>query len=501
MDTTPYWSHTARVPKFGKLTRDIKVDVAVIGGGMTGITAAYLLKKAGRRVALIERDRCLAVDSGHTTAHLTYVTDLRLHELVRNFGREHAQAAWDAGSAAINQIHTTLHAEAIDCEFRWVPGYLHAPLKSDRDERPAFKKDAKLAEELGFEARHVESVPLFARSGVRFANQAKFHPRKYLAALLELVDGKGGSVFEMSEVDEFCEKPRKIRANGHWVTCEYIVIATHVPLMGNTNLASATLLQTKLAPYTSYVLGARVPAGAVPEASYWDTSDPYYYLRIDRHDNFDYAIFGGEDHKTGQAQDTVKRFRRLETMLTKLIPAARVDHRWSGQVIETNDGLPLIGETAEGQFVATGFAGNGMTFGTLGAMMACDSALGRTNPWRELFDVHRKKLRGGTWNYLRENKDYPFYMLKDRLAAAEGKSTRSVKRGEGKILKIDGDRMAAYRDEHGKLTKLSAVCTHMGCIVHWNAAERTWDCPCHGSRFHPGGKVLAGPAEAPLEKA
>ena len=169
-------------------------------------------------------------------------------------------------------------------------------------------------------------------------------------------------------------------------------------------------------------------------------------------------------------------------------------------MIETNDGLPFIGETAERQFVATGYAGNGMTFGTIAAVMACDAALGRKNPWQPLFDVSRKKLLGGTWDYVKENLDYPYYMIKDRLFTAEQKSLRSVKRGSTAILRLQGRRVAAYRDQDGKVTTLSPACTHLGCIVHWNSAESTWDCPCHGSRFKPNGEVLAGPAESPLEK-
>jgi Rieske Fe-S protein len=223
-------------------------------------------------------------------------------------------------------------------------------------------------------------------------------------------------------------------------------------------------------------------------------------LRIDRHPRYDYAILGGEDHKTGQEADPESCFARLEAKLTQLLPGAAVDHKWTGQVIETNDGLPYIGETGEKQFVATGFAGNGMTFGTLGAMMATDRILGRKNPWQELFDVGRNKLKGGTWDYLKENIDYPYYYLRDRLTSAQGDSVESLKKGDGAILKIGGKRVAAYRNPNGSVSQLSPVCTHMGCLVRWNPADTTWDCPCHGSRFKPAGDVIAGPAETPLEK-
>ncbi len=270
--------------------------------------------------------------------------------------------------------------------------------------------------------------------------------------------------------------------------------------MGKTNIASATLLQTKLYLYTSYVLGGRVTKGVIPDGLFWDTASPYHYLRLDPHRDYDYAIFGGEDHKTGQAADTEACYRALERALRQVIPEIEITHRWSGQVVETNDGLPFIGETSARQFAATGYAGNGMTFGTLAGIMARDAVLGRRNPWDELFDPGRTKVNGGIWDYLKENIDYPFYMIRDRFAGPEGRSLRAVRRGQGKILQLNGEQVAASRDDNGKVTLLSPICTHMGCVVDWNEAERTWDCPCHGSRFKPNGDVLSGPAESPLEK-
>lgn len=499
MNTTPYWLDTAQIKLFPALSEEITVDVLVVGGGIAGLTTGYLLKEAGLKAAVVERAQLATIDTGHTTAHLTHVTDLRLREMVKNFGRDHAQAVWDAGAAAIDQIEELVAKEKIECEFTRVPGYLHAPVDGGtKDERTGFREDAELANELGFDATYLDSVPKMAMPGVRFANQAKFHPRKYLAGISAKIPGGGSHVFEETAIAKFDAEKHRARANGHWINYGRVVLATHNPLLGGAGVASATLLQTKLALYTSYVLGAKLPRGGVPIASFWDTNDPYNYLRVDRHADFDYAIFGGEDHKTGQAANTESCFRRLEDSFRKLLPNAEIDHRWSGQVIETNDGLPFIGENAEGQFLGTGFSGNGMTFGTVTAMMARDWATGVKNPWSELFDVDRKKIKGGAWDYLRENKDYPYYLIKSRFSEPEGESVRALKPGEGKVLKLKGEKVAAYRDAEGKVTKHSAVCTHMGCIVRWNQAEATWDCPCHGSRFDPAGKVIAGPAEAPL---
>ncbi len=496
-----YWVETASLPTHRPLDRDLDVDVIVIGGGITGITTAYLAKKANKTVALIDRGHCASIDTGHTTAHLTAVTDLRLYEIAKTFNRDAAKAVWDAGSAAIDEIVKLIRREDIACDFHWVPGYLHAPL---RDPNPKYveelEREAAFAQELGIKAEMIGSVPLFGVPGVKFSHQAIFHPRKYLQALLRIVDGGGSHVCETTAVDEITADPLTVKCGKHTVRGKYLVLATHTPLQGIAGTMSALLFQTKLALYTSYVVGGKVAKGRVPAASFWDNSEPYDYLRIEPHEDHDYVIFGGEDHKTGQEADPAAHYERLEKRLRQYVPEIRLDRRWSGQVIETNDGLPFMGETAEKQFVATGFAGNGMTFGTLGAMMALDAASGRKNPWQELFDVHRKKLLGGTWSYVTENSDYPYHLVRDWLARSDGDSKSDVARGEGKILKLDGKKVAAYRDEQGKLTLCSPVCTHLKCIVGWNDAEKTWDCPCHGSRFRPTGEVISGPAEEPLER-
>ncbi len=502
MATQSSWKDVI-VPQFAPLRESIEVDVLVVGGGITGITAAWLLKKAGKTVALIERDRCVQANTGNSTAHLTCVTDLRLHQLVDNFGPEATLAIWDAGLAAIEKISEVIQQENIACEFARTPSFLHASLNGDTNETAELKKDLKIANELGIDAEFVASVPIFKRSGIRFPNQAKFHPLMYLAQLVAKIPSAGSHVFENTEAVKFEEssdgRPVKVTASMHTISCDSVFIATDVPLVGLNNPVNAVLLQTKITSYTSYAIGAKVPANVAGDALFWDTGAPYFYLRIDRRQLEHYLIFGGLDHKTGQESNTDHLFDELENMLHRFLPSAAVDRRWSGQVTESHDGLPLIGPTTKHQFVATGFSGNGITFGTLAAMMYCDLLQNKKNPWSELFDPQRTQIRGGVFNYITENMEYPYFMIKDRLKASEGTSLQDLKCNEGKILKLDGKKIAAYRAADGEVIQLSAVCPHLGCIVHWNEAETSWDCPCHGSRFDTSGKVLAGPAETPLK--
>jgi glycine/D-amino acid oxidase-like deaminating enzyme/nitrite reductase/ring-hydroxylating ferredoxin subunit len=495
MDTTPLWLAEPG-PTYPALQGDLETEALIIGGGITGVTTAYLLKQAGRKVVLLERGAIGEGESGHTTAHLTKVTDRRLSELVRDFGRDHAQAVWDAGQSAVEEIGVRVRDERIECGWRGVPGFLFAALGEDAAKAADdLHREAHLAAELGFDADFVDRAPVVGRPAVRYPNQAEFHPIRYLRALAARIPGDGSYVFEHSEAGEFSDQ-RHVTINGYPVSYEHCVVATHVPLQARSATLPAMFLQTKLAAYSTYAVGGPVPHRKYPRALFWDTADPYLYIRIQEGEHDDYVIVGGADHKTGQG-DPEECYERLRHTARSFVPDATFDRRWSGQVIETPDGLPYIGETGAGEFVATGFAGNGMTFGTLAALMARDWVLGRKNPWRELFSPRRKKL-SGAWDYLRENKDYPCYLAKRLLAAADTASLDDVPRGEGRIVRLDGRKAAVHRRDDGSLCIHSAVCPHLGCIVEWNAAEKTWDCPCHGSRFQATGEVIAGPAESPL---
>jgi glycine/D-amino acid oxidase-like deaminating enzyme/nitrite reductase/ring-hydroxylating ferredoxin subunit len=492
-----WWISTTPSTTHPPLRSDLRVDVAVVGAGITGITAAYLLKKAGKKVALLERGRAAMAETGHTTAHLTHVVDTRLVDLVRTFGEAGAKAAWDSSRAALDQIEALVREWRIDCDFQRVPGYLFGTRDSDV---PLLQEEARLANQFGYRAEQVRPAdfPFRSRIVLKFDNQARFHPRRYLLALLAQIPGGGSEVFEETNVKTIESGPpvRVVSESGAAVTCDHVLVAAHVPFQNRV------LIHAKQAAYRSYVLAARTPKGKLADALYWDVLDPYHYVRLQPGPDHDLVILGGEDHKTGQVTDTEGPYQKLVAFLRdELGPEAVVVARWSGQIMETVDGLPYIGAnvvSAPNELVATGYAGNGLTYGTLAGLMLAERILGRSTPWDKLYDPGRVKIRG-TWEFVKENLDYPLHLLKDRLRGAEARALPEVGTGQGKIVKLDGKKVAVARDETGAVHAVSAVCPHMGCQVHWNVTERTWDCPCHGSRFLPTGEVLNGPAITGLE--
>jgi glycine/D-amino acid oxidase-like deaminating enzyme/nitrite reductase/ring-hydroxylating ferredoxin subunit len=475
------------------------VDVLVIGGGITGLTAAYLLATSGKRVAVVEREIVGSGETGNTSAHLTAITDLRLTDLSKRFGRTAAALAWDAGATAIDLIESIAERESIACDFARVPGWLCTPFfDAEPDEK--LRDDADLARELGIAAVYRQSGPLGGKPAVSFPDQALFHPLRYLDGLAAAARRAGVAIVEHAEVSEVLQDPLVAVVNGENIACGDVLIATHVPIMGSTGMAKAIMFQTKLYPYSTYVVGGRIAEEIAP-GLYEDTASPYHYLRVHRDERGLYAIYGAGDHKTGKVTDTDERFVEVAQEVKRLFPSIQIDARWTGQVIEPSDGLPFIGETAPHQYAATGYAGNGLTFGTFAGLMMHDAVMGVANPWRELFDPHRKVLKPSVvGTVVSENLDYPLHFVLDRLRRNRRDTVRSLKPGEAKVLTIGGKPVACHRRKDGELLKVSAVCTHMGCLVRWNVTEETWDCPCHGSRFTAEGLVLGGPAESALEK-
>jgi Rieske Fe-S protein len=337
-------------------------------------------------------------------------------------------------------------------------------------------------------------LPFATEGGLRFADQAQFHIRRYLLPQAARIPGGGCHVFEDTQALEVKDgEPCRVVTDRGTITARDVLLATHAPLDNKT-------IQTKVAQYRSYVLGCRV-AGAAPDGLFWDDEDPYHYIRSQPTSRGPVVIIGGEDHKVGQEEDTEARYEALLGYARDRFDVRSVEYRWSAQVLEPVDGLPYIGrDTGAGHvYVATGFSGTGMTFGTVSALVLTDAVLGRPNPWAELYDAGRLKPAKSAGRFLKENVDYPAHLVGDRLKRPKGRSIADVPRGEGRVLLVDGERIAVSRDDAGRARAASAVCTHMGCIVNWNDAERSWDCPCHGSRFDPAGQVLDGPAARNLE--
>lgn len=499
MRSSPWLTIPTRT--FQPPARDVSVDVAVVGAGITGVTAAALLKQRGYSVAVLDRDRVGGGDTGHTTAHVTAVPDRTLHDLVSTLGVDRAGAVWDAGRAAIDRIERLTGWCRNRCGFVRVPGVLHVrpgdPAADDATE--ALRQSLDACATLGIDAEWDDAVAPFGTPGLRFPGQARVRPHLYVRALADQIHGQRCVVYERAPVEAITGPPIALTVGRHTIFAERVVIATHDPLQGLASTLRAALTQSRIALYTSYAVRGRIERGRLPDALFWDLASPYRYLRLDPQRTCDAVILGGADHKTGQVDDPSACYGELADALRALVPGVTIDARWSGQVMESTDGLPFIGESAPGQFSATGYGGNGLTFGTLAGMMAADWVAGIASPWAGLFAWSRSGLgAGGLRSFVAENVDYPYYRVRDAVAGAPALSRREIGAGEGRVVERDGQKVAIYRRPNGVLVERSAICPHMGCTVRWNDADQTWDCPCHGSRFTPDGAVIGGPAERPL---
>jgi glycine/D-amino acid oxidase-like deaminating enzyme/nitrite reductase/ring-hydroxylating ferredoxin subunit len=490
------------------LTHDIDADVCVIGAGIAGVTTAYLLAMEGRSVALIDDGTPGCGQTGVTTAHLSAEIDDGYTEIVRLHGVDGARLACDSHRAAITRIETICTQERIDADFHRVSGYLF--LSPEHGEQ-ILDEEMEAAQRAGLEVEKLRHAPVNGfNSGpcLHFPRQAQFHPLKYLNGVIEAFTRAGGRVYGGVRATKVTGgKPALVEtADGPRIRSKAVVVATNVPFV------DLFAIHTKQAPYYTYVIGARIPADAVTPALYWDTHDPYHYVRVQRTSNaalggdndgvVDVLIVGGEDHKTAQASDTEERFGALEQWMRERFPsAAAVEFRWSGQVMETQDGLGFIGRNpmdADNVYVATGDSGMGMTHGTIAGMLISDLIQGRNNRWAELYDPSRIRV-GAAGEFLKENLNvaaqYTSYVTPGEVSSLD-----EITPATGAVMREGARKVAVFRDEAGEIHKMSAICTHLGCIVGWNKAASTWDCPCHGSRFDGYGRVLNGPASKDLEK-
>lgn len=483
------------------LQADASADVAIIGAGMAGLTTAYLLSSQGQSVIVLDDGPMTGGETGRTTAHLSNAIDDRYVELERLHGPEGAALAADSHTAAIARIESIVQSERINCDFTRLDGYLFVPGDQPRD---LIDRELAAAHRAGLTS--VERVDRAPLSGVdtgpclRFPAQAQFHPLLYLQALASAIEARGGRICTQTHASQIQggDDARVTTSAGPVVRCRAIVVATNSPI--NDLVA----IHTKQAPYRTYVIGARVPRGSLTPALYWDTAEPYHYVRLQPLDaQHDLLIVGGEDHKTGQAADPDDRFSRLEAWTRVHFPIAQdITFRWSGQVMEPIDGVAFIGANPLDKpnvFIATGDSGQGMTHGTIAGILLTDLILGRPNPWARLYDPSRKTLKSFR-DFASENLNVARQYL-DHLAPGEVSSPDQIPPGHGAIVRQGLKKLAVQRDDTGQLHTLSATCTHLGCVVRWNPLEKTWDCPCHGSRFKPTGQVINGPANTNLPPA
>ena len=507
--TQPSWFADARTPKFGRLDQDISVDVAIIGGGIAGMTTGYLLAKAGKKVAVIEDGNLSSGETGRTTAHVTHALDDRYYDIEKFIGKKGARLAAESHTAAINIVERIVRDESIECDFERLDGFLFL---DPTDKKASLKKEleathragiagTKLLEENGISLESLRSVPC-----LRFPDQAQFHILKYIKGLADAIVRHSGFVFTETHAKSVSSKAVK-SAEGNIVKAKKIVIATNAPIVDKLSK-----LYDKQDAFRTYVVAARIRKGAVPKALYWDTGNqesqnlvnPYHYVRIQQlkeNSEYDLLISGGEDHEAGKMDDEddlQAHFNRLESWTRKHFPIETIEYRWSGQVLEPKDTMAFIGRNPRDKrrniFIATGDSGNGMTHGTIAGILLTDLILGRRNRWTSLYNPSRK-MKGRS-----KKSDGKYNPTMLELGQAKKQALR-LRNGGGMVSEIKrGKPRAFYKDGSGKLHEYSAVCTHLGCTVSWNDLEKSFDCPCHGSRFSCRGKVVNGPANDDLEK-
>jgi glycine/D-amino acid oxidase-like deaminating enzyme/nitrite reductase/ring-hydroxylating ferredoxin subunit len=493
------WLDDAPTVQAPALSGAASADTIVIGAGLAGLSVAYALARRGRAVVVLDRGAIARGMTARTTAHLVSELDDFYFKLVKRRNEEDARLFAESQQAAIDSIEANVREANIDCDFTRLDGYLFGHTD---DQLELLEDEFEAAAKAGLSVSWAERAPMSGLDTgpcLRFANQARIHPLKYLAGLADAITAKGGRIFANTPVESVDERDDAVIVtlqNGGELRAAHVVVAANSPF--NDRVA----VHTKQAPYRTYVMAFAAPSGAVADALLWDTLDPYHYVRIQPGSGADAVIVGGEDHKTGLADDAEMRFANLEAWARARLPElGAITHTWSGQVYEPVDFLPFIGRNPgqERVYIVTGDSGQGMTMGATAGLLIPDLIEGRENAWCDVFKPSRKSLASAL-TYVDENKDV-VANLTEYVAAKTKSSASDIAPGEGALLREGMKILAAYRKPSGELHVRSATCTHIGCVVHWNSFETCWDCPCHGSQFSPEGEVLQGPAFKPLAEA
>jgi glycine/D-amino acid oxidase-like deaminating enzyme/nitrite reductase/ring-hydroxylating ferredoxin subunit len=488
------WKATHPPITTAPLDGDAEADVIVVGAGIAGMSVAYELAAAGRRVVVIDDNAVGGGETGQTTAHLASSQDDGGNWLARVHGLEAARLVYESHAAAIDRIEDIVAAEGIACDFERVDGFLFLAEGADPSVLDGALEGARRGGVPGVE--RVERAPVFdSGPAIRFPRQGQLHPLRYLAGLLAALQRRGGRVFTGTRALEITGgDPARVSTDRGTLTGGSVIVATNTPV--NDRL----VIHSKQAPYRSFVIALRMPRSQ--RALWWDTGDPYHYVRLYADGDSDLLIVGGEDHKTGHHDDAAARFRRLEEWArARFTQAGEVEHRWSGQVVEPFDGLAFIGKNprdADNVYIATGDSGQGMTHGAIAGMLLRDLVLGRASPWTRVYDPARKSPRAAA-EYARIQASVAAQYA-DWLTGGELPGIADVRPGTGAVLRRGLHKIAVYRGHDGRVTVCNATCTHLGGVVRWNSQEQSWDCPVHGSRFAPTGEVLNGPANDPLDR-
>lgn len=499
--TRSLWMETP-VPKAAALERSANADAVIVGSGIAGLSVAYELAARGASVIMVDRGEIGSGMTARTTAHLASALDDFYFELIKSRDENTARLLHESLVASIDRAEAICTAEGIDCDFARLDGILFCAPETPRSD---LEKELEACRKIGVPVSAENIVPFAMHNdafSLRFPRQGRFHPLKYLNGLASAIQQRRGQLFADTCVTSVDEKDGQVvvkTSAGYELRAKDVVVATNSPIIDRV------AVHTKQAPYRTYVIAAKLPRGSLPDALYWDTLEAYHYVRLQPlSEEHDIVIIGGEDHKSGEADDGAQRFAALEVWSRARIPQMQeITHRWSGQVLEPVDYCGFVGRNPGNDhvFMVSGDSGQGITNGIVAGMLISDLITTGDSPWREIYDPSRKVSGTSSLGEFVSENLTPVKNLAEYVTAGNIDSTEQLKPGEGGLYRSGLKKVAACRDLKGVLHARSATCTHLGCVVHWNSTEQCWDCPCHGSQFAPDGTALNGPATAALADA